>query len=619
MKNKKIAAACLLAAAISVLSGCATTTHATNTEWDAADATKISMSGTSATIDGSGASIQDGAVQITAAGTYVLSGEFKGSVVVSAGGSDAVNLVLNGVDIQGDKNAAIYCTEADRLTITLADGTENTLADTENFTYTEAEAEEPDAALFSKVDMTIDGDGALFVDASFYNGIGTKDDLVIKSGSITVTAANHAIRGRDSVTVDDGTLTLNAGNDGIQSNNDSGEGKGYIVLNGGTYQITAANDAVQAETDLQINGGVFNLVAGGGASAQVADTSGSYKGLKAGGAITVAGGEFTIDSADDAVHAGGDIKIEGGTLAISTGDDGVHSDTSLVIDDGTIVIAQSYEGLEAANITINGGTISINATDDGINVADGTSGEGMGMFGADTFSDSSDRWLQINGGIISVVAQADCIDINGSGEITGGEIRLSGRGGGDSPALDYDGTLTVSGGTLMGAGSAMMAQGISADSSQAGLLVSYSSMQTGGTTIELKNASGNTVLSYAPEQDYQVIVLSSPDLLVGETYTLYTGGAETVSVTLESTSTSISDTGAAVNTMGGGPGGMGGGPGGMGGMRGAGGMGGDFPSDGAMPEDGTFAQGERPDGGETPSGQGRGDITNNAASSQQSS
>lgn len=602
MNKEKIAAACLFCSALLMLSACAETKATTNSEWDAAEATHIAMSGSTATIEGTGASAKTSMVEISEAGTYVLSGAFSGSIVVTAGESDDVNLVLNGVDIQADTNAAIYCTQADKLTVTLADGAQNTLSDAQGFAYTDTEAEEPDAALFSKVDMTIDGEGALAVSASFHNGIGTKDDLVIESGSITVEAANHAIRGRDSVTVEGGSLTLTAGNDGIQSNNDSGEGKGYIVLNGGSYQITAANDAVQAETDLQIGGGTLNLVTGGGASAQAADATGSYKGLKAGGAISITAGEITVDSLDDAVHAGGDITISGGTLALSTGDDGVHSDTSLRIDDGEIAIAQSYEGLEAANITINGGNISIHATDDGINVADGSADTGMGMFGADSFSESSDRWLQINGGRISVVAQADCIDINGSGEITGGEILLSGRGSADSPALDYDGTLTVTGGTLMGAGSAMMAQGISAYSTQAGLLVSYSSIQAGGTTITLKNASGETVLSYAPEQDYQVIVMSSADMVTGETYTLYTGDAETVSVTLESTSTSISDTGEAVSSMG-----MGGGPGGMGG--GPGGMGGAFSSDGGTPPDGGFARGERPEGGGMPSGQAPADRT----------
>lgn len=278
-------------------------------------------------------------------------------MIVSAVSSDDVQLVLNGVNITADQNAAIYCTEADKLILTLAAGTDNTVTDATNFTYTDTTAEEPDAAIFSKIDLTINGSGSLTVNANYNNGIGTKDDLVIAGGTFVINAANDGLRGRDSVTVLDGNFTIISNGDGIQSNNDEDTSKGWILLEGGTYYITSGNDAVQAETLMEISGGTYELLAGGGNSAAVSDTTESYKGIKAGTNITISGGNFVVDSADDSIHANGNITISGGEFTISSGDDGTHADGDLTISGSvTMNILTSYEGLEAKTMTLADGT-----------------------------------------------------------------------------------------------------------------------------------------------------------------------------------------------------------------------------------------------------------------------
>ena len=333
--------------------------------WDPSEATTITLSGSSVSIEGSGASAQGSILTISQAGIYVVTGTLTdGQILIEADKEDTVRLILNGVDITCSDGAAIYAKQADKLILTLADGTENTIED--GVTYTGQVDEEPDAAIFSKDDLTINGTGILRVSGNFNNGIGTKDDLMVISGTIEVTAVNDGLRGRDSIAILDGDITIDAGNDGMKSNHDSDPEKGWIVLDGGCCRITAEHDGIQAQTQLVIHGGEYTITAGDGSEnaekiastgfmnwQQTAadDTGESYKGLKA-SAITVTGGTLTIDAADDSVHANGDALLEAGTLYLSSGDDGVHADGNLTINSAVIEISKSYEGLEGASIDI---------------------------------------------------------------------------------------------------------------------------------------------------------------------------------------------------------------------------------------------------------------------------
>jgi len=201
------------------------------------------------------------------------------------------------------------------------------------------------------------------------------------SGSISVTAVEDAVIGKDMTAVQGGALTIKAGADGTKSNNDKDAAKGFVVITGGTFSIEAANDGIQAETALLIQDGDFKLLTGGGytkgevkieefggrpgemaASAasgtEATDETPSMKGIKAGTAIVVSGGTFSIDSADDAVHSNGLVGISGGKLTLATGDDGIHADSAVTISGGSIDITNSYEGVEGTDIVVSGGEIS---------------------------------------------------------------------------------------------------------------------------------------------------------------------------------------------------------------------------------------------------------------------
>lgn len=511
--------------------------------WSDSTATEIILNGSSASINGSGATVEGSTVTINSAGTYLLRGTLaSGQILVEAGEKDRVELVLNGVSITSQTNAAIYGKTVDQLIINLPAGSKNVVKDVASYTYADASAQEPDAAIFCKSDLSFKGGGALTLQANFKNGIGAKDDLEISDGLYNITAVSHGLRGRDSVTILAGTFTIKAGNDGIQSNNDEKEDKGFILLEGGSYNIEAVNDGIQAEKSLTIKGGTYAIVSGSGSGNLNLSSEESYKGLKAGTDLSITGGSFTIDSADDAIHANGNVLISNGSLTLATGDDGIHADGDLSISGGEIAISKSYEGLEAATMTISGGTIDVVASDDGLNIAGGNSGQGEGKFGRDSFSSAGNYWLKVSGGTIKLNAQGDGLDVNGNAELTGGTVLVHGPVSGGNGAIDYDGVFTVNGGLLVAVGSSGMAQA-PGNGTQPTLMVNFSGAKKEGTVLKLTDAGGAEIVSFTSEKSFQNLVISSPGLVDGATYTLYADGSKVTDITLSGTLTRVNDSG----------------------------------------------------------------------------
>ncbi len=532
------------------------------TDWDDATATKITLGGTSATVSGAGATAEGSVVTITTAGTFVVSGTLtNGQIVINATKDEKVHLILNGASIANATGAAIYAFSCDKLIVTLAEGTNNTLTDGgASYQYADTANEEPNAALFSKDDLTINGTGSLTVNAGYNNGIGTKDDLLIVSGTITVTAANHGLRGNESITIVDGNIQITAGNDGMQTNNTEEADKGFILIEGGTIAITSAHDGIQTDTVLSVTGGTLNVTAGGGVKKAQTVTSAetesdSYKGLKSTNDIYITGGTVTVDSYDDSVHSNGTITISGGNLTLSTGDDGVHADNTLNVSGGTVTVLQSYEGLESATINISGGDINVVASDDGINAAGGSDGNTAGgMFGKDNFASRGSYIINITGGNVYVVAGSDGLDSNGTINMSGGTVvalsTRNGNGGDGAIDADSDSAVTVTGGTLIyGGGNTMNNPGGTGSQSYAYF---SSSFQAGSEVTLMQN--GQVLASFVPTVSCSVIAFSTSSIVSGQTYELYVNGSQVATTT------------AGTGGGGGMGGGMGGGRGGFGGF-----------------------------------------------------
>lgn len=535
--------------------------------YDESKAAIITLNGTSATCDSDAVQIDGTTVTVTDEGTYILRGSLNdGQLIVNAAKQDKTQLVLEGVDITSGTGAPIYILQADKVFITLADGTENSLTNGGSFVATDDN--NVDGVIFSKEDITLNGSGSLSVTSPAGHGIVSKDDLTVAGGSYSVSCASHALAGKDSVSIADATLQLTAGKDGIHAENNDDTTLGFVYIESGSFTVSAEGDGIAAAAALQIDGGSFDIVTGGGSkngekatsdnwggfmgggmgrpgmggggfresTTQTAEDSTSIKGLKAGTGLVINGGSFIIDSADDAVHSNMDLTVNGGSFDIATGDDGFHADETLTVAAGTVRISQSYEGLEGLHIQVTGGDITLKATDDGLNAAGGNDQSGFGGVRGDRFGgkggpgmggmggggmSASNGSIVISGGILAVNASGDGIDANGTLEITGGNTTVCGPTQGDTATLDYDTSAVISGGSFVGTGASGMAQTFS--DSQQGVISLSVGNQTAGTRITVADSQGNVLLEQTPEFNYAVAILSCPELEKGQTYTVTIG------------------------------------------------------------------------------------------------
>ncbi len=464
------------------------------TEWENENANYIKLNGSSAELQGIGAKINENIITITSPGTYVVSGKLQnGQIIVDSESDDAVRLVLNNAEINCSDNAPIYVKNSGKTIISLAEGTENKITDGNTYVLDDAEDDEPNAAIFSKDDLTINGSGNLSVNANYNNGIFGKDDLKITGGNIDITSADDGLLGRDLLAVRDSNITINSKGDGIRSTNSADDTKGNIVLENGSYIITSG-----------------------------------AKGIKSESAITIIDGKYTINSTDDSIHSNDSISISGGIFNITSEDDGIHADSEINISGGTINILNSYEGIESAVINISNGIIQVAASDDGINVAGGNDGSSVnGRPGQNSFTSSENYTLNISGGKLYVDASGDGLDSNGSIYMSGGTVIVNGPVSNGNGALDYDQKFEISGGLLIAAGSSGMALTPSESSSQNSVFIKYSQIQKAGTLVNIADNSGNNIITFAPKKDYQTILVSSPDITIDSTYQLYTGGTST--------------------------------------------------------------------------------------------
>ena len=221
-----------------------------------ADDTTIVFDNGSVRIEGVGATANGSFVTVTAAGTYVISGRSSnGQIIVEVAKTEKVRLVFNGLDLTCSKSAPVWIKCADKVSVTLAEGTVNYLTDGKTYVYDNTD-NEPNACLFSKDDLTVNGTGTLTVTANNNNAIGSKNDLRIVAGTLKISAAKNALKGNDSVAVNSGVvIEITKCKDGIKSDNIEEAAKGYVYIRGGDISITASDDAIQAVTKVTVEGG----------------------------------------------------------------------------------------------------------------------------------------------------------------------------------------------------------------------------------------------------------------------------------------------------------------------------------------------------------------------------
>ncbi|MDO4900190.1 carbohydrate-binding domain-containing protein [Actinomyces sp.] len=479
--------------------------------YDSASATTITLSGDSAKVGGAGAAgvhVDGGTITITAAGTYVLTGELTdGEVIVNADDAE-VRLVLGGASITNADGPAIDIQDAGSAVVVLAAGSENTLVDGETY------ADAPTAALFSSDTVVLTGTGSLNVTGRHNDAISSKNGLVIQGApTLTVDAVDDGIRGKDYLVISGGTITITADGDGLKSTEDDDETMGFIALGGADITITSGDDGVSATTDVTVEGTTLSVAAGGGHAnatpeADFGGTPGQQDQQAATDTATDDEDESAVDDADKPK--------------------GVNAGVSYTQASGTVTLDAADEGLQGAFINIAGGALTITSGDDGINA---TNGDYVieGHENVDSESDDGSV-LTISGGQVQVsFTYSDGIDSNGSAYVTGGQVVISGQAGSMDGAVDVNGESQLIG-------------------------VTGSPSVSAGDTITVTGADGT---SWGMTSVFTSQYLTVLGLTEGEEYTVATtsGGSAT-------------GTAAALSS---GMGGMGG-PGGQGGAGGPGGQ-----------------------------------------------
>lgn len=590
MKKKLLAAllASALAAGMLPTSACALSSAYTSS-----NATLISFTDSAVTADGvySGYEIEGTDVSITAAGTYVFSGDCDDGSITVKKGVTGVTLVLNGLTLTNADSAAITLNKTAEAALIATAGSENTVADT-------AGANDENAAVKVKsgASLSLSGTGTLTACGNAKNGIKGASDAVITVDELTlnIEAADDGLSCDDELTIRGGRVNITAGGDAVKASPDTDDAEnpdttslGNVTVSGGTMTLTAANDGVQADGDLTISGGTFAVTANGGHTTTLSDEDASCKGLKAGKTLTVSGGTVNVDSADDALHAN-DVTVSGGTLTLASGDDAVHADNDLVVgvkgssstSNPKIDITASYEGLEGTTVSVYSGDIDVAASDDGVNAANSDFGE------------RSDKYaIHIAGGDLYIDAGSDGLDSNNDINITGGRVEVYGADAMMDAAIDYDGTFTLSGGTLFGAGmepgagtQAYIAVGETSpsgghggmgmtrpDKTDGSTMTPPDGQQNGtrpekpsddkngwtggkgqsanresalgikkGSVITVQDASGKTLYTATALGSMSSVIFSSADIKEGETYTVLVDGASVGTATAKLGTTSNS-------------------------------------------------------------------------------
>lgn len=563
--------------------------------WNTAHENTIYLNGSSISSTSTTVTIAGTTATITGCGNYRITGTLdNGQIRVNNTDGGIVRLIMDNVTASNSTTAPLFIAQGKKTVIILPAGTSSTFSDAASH---DTLIDGSNSAIYSSDYLSFYGEGNLTVHGNYADGINGKDELIVKSGNITVTAVDDGIRGKDFVLVHGGVVQVTTTNgDGIISNdvtvgalgfisveggsvtvNSKGDalsttgniniyngtfnltsgggstvtpsatvsgkaikGDDYVNIAGGTIVISASDDAINSNNIINISGGsitattksdglcatnnvitsggTINITSGGGSSV-TASTTVSSKGIKSPTAVHLYDGNITLNCADDCIHSDNAVYIAGGTITAQSNDDGIHAEDSIVFDGGTTTISKSYEGVEAKYVVMNNGSAYVTATNDGFNVTAGT------VSGGTESNDGS--MLRINGGYINTnVTNGDGIDGNGNITMTNGVVVAHGPNGAPEVPLDYNGTFNISGGLVVAsAPSTQMLEGLSTSSTQKSVKITFSSSNAANTLFHIQDASGNSLVTFKPSRAYLAMIFSSPQLVSGTTYSIYTGGS----------------------------------------------------------------------------------------------
>ena len=499
------------------------TSFQAQTSFDESQASQITLADQTATVTGQGASFSDQTLTITQAGTYVLTGSGKNlKLVVEAADTDQVHLVFQNLTLEGE-GTLLQINKAQEVVINLAEGSQNALTESQA-----SDDEKVKATIHSQVPLTLNGTGSLTLTALTKNALEVEGDLKVLGGTYTVKAANHGFKAEGALDIEAATLSIEAGKDGLHAEHDETTERANISLNPTQLSIAAAEDGVDAGNELTIKGGTITV-------------SQSEEGLEA-RVIRQLGGDVTIKSSDDGVNAsaGSSNKTSDTSATSKTTDASATSnsaDTSSSASQSTTdsatastpdrkataapaATSQADQANKDKNATLPSPPAGQAPPQGGQPPQNGQGPGGMPPGG----QEESDPSLQIilEGGTLTIDAEGDGIDSNGTASISGGSLVVNGSVQGGNGPLDAAGDITITGGRVWALGTSDMLQGFAQGSTQASITANIAG--TAGQTLIILDANGKEVARQTASKDFQAVIMSSADLVDGQTYTIQVEG-----------------------------------------------------------------------------------------------
>lgn len=446
----------------------------------------------------------NGSYKIDKSGIYHLTGELDDGAITINSAKAKVKLILDNVTLTNSNGPVIECYEAEDLVIE----TKGSSYITDSTNYPSTTDEDVTGAIYSKADLTFQGDGKLYVEANHEDAIIGKDDVKFNSGTYEINANDDAIRGKDSVYIVNGNFNINSTSHCIKTTNDTDAGKGFILIENGNFNLNSTKG----------------------------------KGLRANKTIQIQNGNMLIDTFDDSIHSDNYVDIVGGQININAGDDAIHANTELIIDGGQINISKAYEGLEAQVVTINSGDISLTTSDDGINAGGGADESSKNRPGSNPFNADENCVIAINGGNLYINSMGDGIDSNGWIYVNGGNTIVDGPTNNGNGSIDFGMGIIMNGGEVVAIGPSGMAESLGRTSNILNVSVYLSNIQPQGTKIEIRNVDEETIMEHTPIKQFSHIAYGSNKLIIGETYKLYLNGELYDEFTLSDITTTIGKT-----------------------------------------------------------------------------
>ena len=309
-----------------------------NGAWDTEDAVAITLTGDSAKVKGNGAYVNGSDVVITNGGYYTVSGSLEdGRLIVDAYKSSKVFIMLNDVSLSCEDDACIRVEEADKVFISLAEGSLNTVTGGDE--YSESAIEDgAEAVIFSHDDLTINGTGSLEVKGGYKHGIKANDDFVLTQGTLTITAGEDGIHVNEDVALVDTKLTINAGDDAVTT-------EGTINVDNADILINECYEGLEAENINVYSGNIEIYPTDDGFNAAGGSTGNMGFNRQGAGADPAVNADGNSDTVDEELPY---IRIYDGNIKIINEEardaDGLDSNGNIFIDGGNIFISLNGSG-----------------------------------------------------------------------------------------------------------------------------------------------------------------------------------------------------------------------------------------------------------------------------------